>query len=358
MRNAIVTAVDSNYLPAACCTLLSCAEDGQAAGQAEFFLLASDVQSIEVQNAQSFLKSRGLSVEVIVIGLEQFQPFRIDSYVSAATYSRLLLPEFFDDRWGRLLYVDADTRIMGPLQPLLNADLDRKPIGAVHDYLRYLIYGMKDSRRRLGLRIDAPYFNAGVICFDWSGTIASEFLPRARRFAVEQAHLCESHDQDALNKAFEGAWSPLDPRWNFLTVSVPDEVLRLDYPARFGPYISHFAGPLKPWMANFPELFGPHRAWYQNLLRDSPWPEFGTRLDATSGASQQESEIRAQRRILEMLRILRARFLRVSRQKRGEFLRVSGLLSPDDRDSPLGLEELFDLMIAQAAKTNIWRVDK
>jgi lipopolysaccharide biosynthesis glycosyltransferase len=59
-----------------------------------------------------------------------------------------------------------------------------------------------------------------------------------------------------------------------MTVAVPEKVLRLDYPARFRPYISHFAGPVKPWTASFPAKYDHHRAWYRDLLRDSPWPDF------------------------------------------------------------------------------------
>lgn len=354
MRNAIVTAVDSKYLPAACCALLSCIVDGEADAQAGFFLLACDVSQGDAERAHSFLKSRGLSVEIIVIGADRFQPFRIDSYVSAATYSRLLLPEFFDDRWDRLLYLDADTRIMARLQTLLDANLHGKPVGAVHDYLRYIIYGMEDSRKRLALRSDAPYFNAGVICFDWRATIASGLLHRAQAFATESAHLCNSHDQDALNKAFEGAWAPLDPRWNFMTVAVPDDVFRLYYPAKFRPYISHFAGPVKPWTASFPERFEQHRAWYRDLLGGSPWPDFVAPL-VPSGADRLKGWILAQRGRLQ------AAFQRLSRPeaKAAQQLQNAGAWKSPPTEASLDgeanpeLEHLLDQMIAEAAGSDM-----
>ena len=279
MRNAIVTAADSNYLPAACCALLSCIGDGEIEAETKLFVLAFDVSAGAAKTAEAFLRSRGASAEIIVLSADHFGKFRVDGYVSASTYSRLLLPEFFDDRWDRLLYIDADMRVMTPLQPLLEADLRGRPVGAVHDYLQYLIYGIEDRQRRLGLRSDG-YFNAGLICFDWRATIASGLLRQARAFAIANPHLCKSHDQDALNKAFEGAWTPLDPRWNFMIVAVPEEVFRLDYPSRFSPYVAHFAGSIKPWMANFPARYESHRAWYRDLLLDSPWPHFAAQLNA------------------------------------------------------------------------------
>jgi lipopolysaccharide biosynthesis glycosyltransferase len=299
MKNAIVTAADSRYLPAACCALLSCVGDGEAGAQASLFLIACDVSAQDAEDARSFLGSRGAEAEIIRINPNRFDKFRIDGYVSASTYTRLLLPEFFDDCWDRVLYVDSDMRVMTSLKGLLEVNLGGKPVGAVHDYMRYLIYGLEHSREQLGLRPDSPYFNAGMICFDWHAVLASGLLQTASEFAAKHPQLCISHDQDALNKAFEGSWTPLDPRWNFMIVAVPDRVLRLDYPERLRPYVAHFAGPVKPWTADFPARYENHRAWYRDLLRDSPWPNFTASVSASSSqiglkgwASKQRERLR------------------------------------------------------------------
>ena len=361
MRSAIVTATDSKYLPAACCALLSCVGDGEAEAHANLFLLACDVNVEDTKKAESFLRSRGVAAEIIAIAADRFSPFRIDGYVSASTYARLLLPEFFDNNWDRLLYVDADARVMVPLQPLLEADLRGRPVGAIHDYLQYLIYGIEGSRKRLGLRSDASYFNAGIICFDWRATIASGLLEKAKAFAVENPHLCNSHDQDALNKAFEGAWTPIDPRWNFMTVAVPDDVLRLVYPARFRPYIAHFAGPVKPWKAGFPARYEDHRAWYRNLLCDSPWPDFAASANAQLDKMPEPSRgdrlrgwISTQRRKLRAnLKRLSGRAANTAQVRRNEARRKShrSEASADGHANP-ELEHLFDEMVSEAAETD------
>jgi len=186
MPNALVTAADAKYLPAACCALLSSKADGEVGAQAELFVLAFDVSATDIRNANAFLGSRGASAEIIAIDADRFRQFRIDGYVSASTYSRLLLPEFFDDRWDRLLYIDSNMRVMTRLQPLFEANLHGKPVGAVHDYMQYLIYGIGGSSTRLSLRFDAPYFNAGIMCFDWPATIASGLMQQAKTFAIEK----------------------------------------------------------------------------------------------------------------------------------------------------------------------------
>jgi lipopolysaccharide biosynthesis glycosyltransferase len=362
MRNAIVTVADSRYLPAACCTLLSCVGDGEADAQEKLFLLACDVSAEDEENASSFFQNRGAAVEIVAIGANRLQPFRIDGHVSAATYSKLILPDFFDDRWDRLLYLDADTRIMVRLQTLLEANLHGRPVGAVHDYLQYMIYGIGDTRKRLDLRADAPYFNGGVLCFDWRAAIASGRLQRALTFATESAHLCVSHDQDALNKAFEGAWTPLDPRWNFMTVAVPDDVLRLDYPVRLRPYIAHFAGQVKPWMANFPECFEYHRTWYRDLLRDSPWPNFAASANAPSSETPAAS---GTDRLKEWFLVQRGRFraaferlppeeVAAAQRPRSAVARKCPPAGTcEDGEANPELEHLLDLMVAEAGSSDM-----
>jgi lipopolysaccharide biosynthesis glycosyltransferase len=69
-----------------------------------------------------------------------------------------------------------------------------------------------------------------------------------------------------------------------MTVAVPEKVLRFDYRARFRPYISHFAGPVKPWMASFPAHYDNHRSWYRDLLRASPWPYFAAPANAPANS--------------------------------------------------------------------------
>jgi lipopolysaccharide biosynthesis glycosyltransferase len=280
MRNAIVTAADREYLPAAVCALLSCANEGAVGIGTALFLLAIGCSAAEVDDVRGFLKRQGVSAQVVAIAAERLQPFQASNGLGVATYARLLLREDFDDRWNRLLYLDADVRVMVPLEPLFDVDLAGSPLGAVHDYVQYLISGIDESRRRLSLASHSTYFNAGVLLFDWPVAQRSGLLNRARIFAEEYAHLCTFHDQDALNVAFEGAWAPLDPRWNLLIAPIPPELLRLDYPDHLRANIAHFTGPAKPWMANYPlgeKAYGAHRAWYQNALRGSPWRDFVAR---------------------------------------------------------------------------------
>jgi lipopolysaccharide biosynthesis glycosyltransferase len=312
--------------------------DGAIGAHASLFLIACDISSQDADNARKFLTSRGAEVEIIRIKPDRFDKFRIDGHVSASAYTRLLLPEFFDEGWKRILYVDSDMRVMTPLKQLLEGDLRGKPVGAVHDYMRYLIFGLEESRKRLGLRPDSAYFNSGLISFDWRAVRAAGLLQKASEFAAKYAQLCVSHDQDALNKAFEGYWTSLDPRWNFMVVAVPDHVLRLYYPERFRPYIAHFAGPVKPWTRDFPDRHEDHRAWYRELLCDSPWPDFVGRPGAPIPGVAPSSWFRPRAWISERRERVQAAI--------GRNIVPSGGHNPK-------LEQLLDDMIDEAAKPEV-----
>jgi lipopolysaccharide biosynthesis glycosyltransferase len=253
LKSAVVVVADGNYLPAACCALLSC---GVAGGlKSNLFLIADRIAEGDLKAARNFLEARNVTITIIPrreleASYSLASPTKSPQKLS--TYTRLHLDEYFDDRWDRLLYLDADVRVMTRLQPLLELDLEGHPLGAVRQE--------KGSER-------TPYFNAGVLLFDWASVLADGHLEKARRFARENGHLCVWWDQDALNRTLEGQWLPIDPRWNFINA-----MLR-QFPYSH-PFIKHPTTRRKPWKTDrWPHMFS-DAIWYWRTLRHSPWPNF------------------------------------------------------------------------------------
>ena len=185
--------------------------------------------------------------------------YPVSRHISSATYLRLHLDNIFDRAWQRVCYLDADTWVMAPLRPLLRTDLDGRVLGAINE--------PRFAAERLSMRPGSQYFNAGVLLFEWPALLSSGLLAEARRFAVENAHLCEEHDQDVLNKVFEGAWTPLLLRWNFgyyLAKLLPRERA----------FIKHYTYRHKPWGPKKQPFWiaDAFRYWY--TLRKSPWSDF------------------------------------------------------------------------------------
>lgn len=263
---AIVTVSDSRYLPAACCQLVSTAEYLAPTDSAQLFLVACDVTVQDLAHAHRFFERHSTDVGIIV-------PDFVDEISTLATrwpraaYLRLYFDRVFDGHWSRVVYFDADTRVSSPLAPLLAADLKGRPIGAVHDFILYVTGNIARRRKDLFLAADAPYFQSGVMVFDWPQMLATDGLARTRRFLAEHPEACyEAPDQDALNAAFENRWTPLDPRWNL-------HETYLMFGKRLQPKLRHFTSN-KPWSHDRPRAWREAAAWYRSQLAGSPWEDF------------------------------------------------------------------------------------
>ena len=205
MKTAIVVAADETYLPAACCAVISCRRTGRVTEP--IFLVVSNVSDNAVLAARRFLKERRGDAEIIRLPTD-LSGYQVDQWISPAAYTRLHLDDILDGRWHRVLYLDADTRVLAPLGPLLEADLDGRVLGAVDNIRDH------NHTERLSMAVDSRYFNSGVLLFDWPAVLSAGLLAQCRCFAVQNPHLCEFWDQDALNKVFEGLWKPLHLCWN------------------------------------------------------------------------------------------------------------------------------------------------
>ncbi len=264
---AIVTASDRTYLPAACCQLKSTWDHLTDRAGTRLCLVLCDVSTEDIREAERFFEVRRVPVEILVPAdvISRIRP--AGNRWPRAAYLRLYFDQLFGSEVGRLVYFDADTRIKAPLGPLLSAPLLGAPVGAVHDFIYYVTGNIRRRRKDLFLSSDAPYLQSGVMVFDWPATLADGGLERARQFLVDHPDRCqEAPDQDALNAAFEGRWTPLDPRWNL-------HELYLMFGGQLTPYIEHYTST-KPWSRWRPSAWREAAEWYQRELADTAWSDF------------------------------------------------------------------------------------
>jgi lipopolysaccharide biosynthesis glycosyltransferase len=214
----------------------------------------------------------------------------VSGWVSRAAYLRLSVGEALDQR-GEVLYLDADTLILGDLRPLLATPLDGAALGAVRDPQNPVI-GAGIALRgwaELGLPPGRDYFNSGVLLLDLVECARQDLFGRARLFLAQHPEHVVLWDQDALNVAAEDRWKRLDRRWNTFGISAlaarPD--YRHDDAELYSPLamlladeplatILHFAGPDKPWRAGYPpgHLLEVYTRFLGNVVRveaDARW---------------------------------------------------------------------------------------
>ncbi len=195
---------------------------------------------------------------------------------SRAVFRRLFLDEILPSRFERIVTVDSDMLIVRDgLKRLESFDLRGRPLAAAYDMIFLMDFKgdalarqFQRSRRSLGLALDTPYFNAGLMAIDRAAWRAEKLTERVTKALRDEPELYPFMEQDALNAALRGNFAPLSPRFNFM-----GDFFLLDLERRLEPIVLHFVNAPKPWElgrwrgeARFAENY---RAWFAG----SPWPD-------------------------------------------------------------------------------------
>ena len=222
MRKAIVVIADKNILPAACCVHLSALECGKLDEETTLFIITDSVSRGELHKAKLFFGQSALHVRILAAQQGLSEKYNAYKHLTGASYIRLHLDEYLGQEWDRVLYLDADARVMASLRPLLSANLQGQPLMAAHDFFGlYRQEQLEDCRSRLSLRQNAPYFNSGVLLFDWPKVLAGDYLTRARQYAQDhrdfgfwRSRRLKCHFRRALDsiRAFMELQSAMAPR--------------------------------------------------------------------------------------------------------------------------------------------------
>ena len=195
---------------------------------------------------------------------------------SRAVFRRLFLDQILPGHFERIVSIDSDMLIVRPgLRRLESLDLGGKPLAAAYDMIFLMDFKgdalarrFQRARRSLGLDLDTPYFNAGLMAIDRAAWRAEKVTERVTAALSERPERFAFMEQDALNATLRGNFAPLSPRFNFM-----GDFFLLDLERRLAPIVLHFVNAPKPWElklwkgeARFAETY---RDWFQG----APWPE-------------------------------------------------------------------------------------
>jgi len=195
---------------------------------------------------------------------------------SRAVFRRLFLDAILPARFTRIVSIDSDMLIVRDgLERLESFDLGGRPLAAAYDMIFLMDFKgdalarrFQRSRRSLGLSLDTPYFNAGLIAIDRAAWRAAKLTERVVKALRDDPKRFPFMEQDALNATLKGNFAPLSPRFNFM-----GDFFLLDLERRVEPIVLHFVNAPKPWElsswkgeARFAEAY---RGWFAL----SPWPE-------------------------------------------------------------------------------------
>lgn len=131
---------------------------------------------------------------------------------SHATNMKLFLPDILDSSVERILYIDADTAVIGSIRSLENFNMNGCPIAMAYDSL-----GRRHALQ-IGLQSKDAYFNAGIILID----LKQWKIDKCTQRIIDHVQKVRAHymapDQDLLNIVLKGQITVLPPEYNFQPV--------------------------------------------------------------------------------------------------------------------------------------------
>ena len=163
------------------------------------------------------------------VSMEQIQQYKTE--ISYTVFLRYFVPDFVKE--DRVIYMDCDMVVTGPLDELFSLDLEGHPIAAVRDHGGRVFYNRE-------------IFNAGFLVIDnayWKAKQMSQYLIEMTNKwhdKVDQA------DQSILNMVFENNW--LELPFDFNHVVLHSHFTSYQIPnGQSYPKVIHYLSHRKPW---------------------------------------------------------------------------------------------------------------
>ena len=213
---------------------------------------------------------------------------------SRAVFRRLFLDDILPPGIDRIVTVDSDMLAARPgLSRLAGFDFGGRPLAAAYDMIFLMDFKgdalarqFQKSRQRLGVPLDTPYFNAGLMAIDRAAWRAEKLTDRVTEALRSEPARYPFMEQDALNATLKGAFAPLSPRFNFM-----GDFFLLDLERVIEPIVLHFVIPPKPWEPGFrgeARFAEAYRSWFAA----SPWPDWAKGAEGARGARPRRTPLR------------------------------------------------------------------
>lgn len=237
----------------------------------DLYLVSDDLTQEDADGLSALLTRFDAALHLIRVGNDCFAGAPTLRYYSKAMYYRLLAAQLLPQTLDRILYLDPDVLVVGPLRPLYDLGLcDHLYAASVHKGLMDISTPM--NRLRLNNHETEGYYNSGVLMMN---------LPRIREVVSPQEiydyvennrQLLVLPDQDILNGLYgehilpvsEHIWN-YDPRKYNEYKLASQGAMDMDWVAQ-NTAILHFCGKRKPWHKAY---FGRFSALYKHYMQQA-----------------------------------------------------------------------------------------
>lgn len=266
---------DDHYTPHAGVTLYSFLANNP--GKHSVYVISDYISERNQSLLRDMCASSGSTIEFCFVKKDDVKDFPIGAgtvnpSLTIATYFRLFMTSVLPKTVEKVLYLDCDIVVDGPLDGLWNTRFEEgRCIAALEESAHTVIDGCK----RMGYPLSYAYFNAGVLLAHLERMRAVYSIEKASDFIRKHHVVLKYQDQDVLNAMLYDKKQFIDLEYNVMnTHLIHDVVLPARYEqqrdALLHPKIIHYASPVKPWHT---ESLNPFTYKYDEYLKQTPWKD-------------------------------------------------------------------------------------
>lgn len=283
-RMNICISASDQYIELGSIMLLSVVHHALPGTSFRFYIIDNGISEEKRGDVLSLFDSGNTEVIFINAGdIEKDAGMKIDAgRWTLSTLQRLYISAFLPDDVERILYLDCDVLVRGPLDKLYETDLGAD----------YIVAGAeeclsKENKANIGLCEQDPYINAGVLLIDLTRWREFEVGKKSLEFLKTNIQHLQFFDQDIINAVLKGRIKLVHQKYNAFTVLfnyLYDEVLRYRNANSFcglemyreateDPVIVHFTQDtisVRPWYQNGTHQF--RNEWLE-MRKQTPWKD-------------------------------------------------------------------------------------
>ena len=253
----IAFAIDAKYTPHLEALLKSICYYNK---HVNFYVLHNDIPTEWFEGIRCKLEKMGHNLFSIHISDDIFKDYKTLEHISSSSsYYRLMIPKLINQ--DRVLYLDADIIVNGPLSDFYYSDLNGAPVGVVKDY------GMGEHFPfpYLDASVSKNYFNSGVLlidCVKWRNEgLVDTLLQTVEEYGDQVLY----GDQCILNivlreKAKYYSFTENAQVQYIEAIKNRHNIKSISLDAT--PTIIHYAAKHKPWDNHNPTLFEREKYWF------------------------------------------------------------------------------------------------
>jgi lipopolysaccharide biosynthesis glycosyltransferase len=253
----------AQHLSVALCSLFENNRDAAL----DVYVINADIDEITWSVLNSIAARFGKQLIDVKISDRDLEGLVTPHHLTKETYYRLFMPEKISA--AKVLYLDADIVVNGPISALYDTEVEGVYLAAVFSA------GLK-GHKDLEMSDDAKYFNAGVMVINLEKWRQDHIKERVIEVVSERPWAIQFADQCGLNSVVNGIWKELHPKFNlqsYLFEAAPNTYSAFfpdgDLEAAIqAPVIVHYSGSTKPWHFHYEH---PYRKLYWKYRRHTPF---------------------------------------------------------------------------------------